>query len=72
MARKGGEELEFPRAQVNGTPVMAKATSDEIEIEAFGHRQLGSIRGARAGTISDLSTGRGVDIQHRIIVRLDR
>ena len=52
VAGKGGEELEFPGSQVHGPPVMSKATSSDVEIEAVGDWQVGPSRELRVAAVS--------------------
>jgi hypothetical protein len=69
IAGQGGKELEFPRAEVDRPPVMSKAASDDIQVEAVGHGQICPGGEWRAATLPDISW---LDVGHRPIVGLDR
>ncbi len=71
VARKGGEEVEFPGAQVDGPAVMAEAASDEIEVETFRHGQVDSTANGGWRPSRDLPSGSRLGLEHRRILELD-
>jgi hypothetical protein len=68
VAGEGGKELELPRSEVHGPSVMSKTASDDIEVEAVGHRQL---RPTGERRLERVATGCWFDIDHRLIVERD-
>jgi hypothetical protein len=66
---QGGEELEFPRAEVYGPSVMSKTASDDVEVEAVGHRQLHPSGKWMDAPVLDISW---LDVGHRSTVELDQ